>query len=47
MNSPKIRLCSQSESRAKILRDAGIDFVQSPVDYDDMPRQEILLNGGF
>jgi len=35
MNSPKIRLCSQSESRAKILRDAGIDFVQMPVDYDE------------
>jgi len=35
MNSPKIRLCSQSESRALILRNAGIDFVQSPVDYDE------------
>jgi len=30
-----IRLCSQSESRARILRDAGIVFVQSPVDYDE------------
>ena len=30
-----IRLCSQSESRALLLRNAGIDFVQSPVDYDE------------
>ncbi len=30
-----IRLCSQSESRALILRNAGIEFVQSPVDYDE------------
>ncbi len=30
-----IRLCSQSESRALILRNAGIAFVQSPVDYDE------------
>ena len=30
-----IRLCSQSESRAAILRKAKIDFVQSPVDYDE------------
>ena len=30
-----IRLCSQSESRAAILRSAGIDFIQSPVDYDE------------
>ena len=35
MHSSKIRLCSQSESRARILRDSGIDFVQSPVDYDE------------
>ena len=35
MYSSKIRLCSQSESRARILRDADIDFVQSPVDYDE------------
>ena len=35
MNSPTIRLCSQSESRAKILRKSGISFVQSPVDYDE------------
>jgi len=35
MNFPKIRLCSQSESRAKILRDASLVFVQSPVDYDE------------
>jgi len=42
-----IRLCSQSESRAAILRNAGIDFIQSPVDYDDMPRQKIFLGGRF
>ena len=30
-----IRLCSQSESRAAILRSAGISFIQSPVDYDE------------
>ncbi len=35
MNTPKIRLCSQSESRALLLRNAGIDFIQSPVDYDE------------
>lgn len=35
MNYPKIRLCSQSESRAKILQDASLAFVQSPVDYDE------------
>lgn len=35
MNFPTIRLCSQSESRAKILHDAGLEFVQSPVDYDE------------
>jgi len=30
-----IRLCSQSESRAAILRNTNIDFIQSPVDYDE------------
>ena len=35
MDSHQIRLCSQSESRASILRQAGISFVQSPVDYDE------------
>ncbi len=35
MNTSKIRLCSQSESRALLLRNAGIDFIQSPVDYDE------------
>jgi len=30
-----IRLCSQSESRAAILRAADIEFIQSPVDYDE------------
>jgi len=31
----KIRLCSQSESRALLLRNACLDFIQSPVDYDE------------
>ena len=35
MKTNTIRLCSQSESRAAILRKAKIDFVQSPVDYDE------------
>ncbi len=35
MDSHQIRLCSQSESRASILRNAGISFVQSPVDFDE------------
>ncbi len=35
MDSHQIRLCSQSESRASILRQAGISFIQSPVDYDE------------
>ncbi len=35
MTTPTIRLCSQSESRALLLRNAGIDFIQSPVDYDE------------
>ena len=30
-----IRLCSSSESRALLLREAGIDFVQSPVAFDE------------
>jgi len=28
-------LCSQSESRALLLREAGIDFEQKPVDFDE------------
>ncbi len=31
----KIRLASASSSRALLLREAGIDFVQSPVDFDE------------
>ena len=31
----KIRLCSQSESRALLLKNAGVDFIQSPVAYDE------------
>ena len=30
-----IRLASGSETRAKILREAGIEFVQSPVEFDE------------
>ncbi|WP_456433937.1 septum formation inhibitor Maf [Nitratifractor sp.] len=30
-----IRLCSSSETRAKLLREAGIAFIQSPVDFDE------------
>ncbi len=28
-------LCSASESRAKLLNEAGIDFIQKPVDFDE------------
>ena len=41
MDSQQIRLCSQSESRASILRHVGIDFIQSPVDYDE---EQIVAN---
>ncbi len=30
-----LRLCSASESRAKLLRNFGIDFLQSPVEFDE------------
>ena len=30
-----LRLCSSSQTRALLLREAGIDFVRSPVDYDE------------
>ncbi len=30
-----IRLCSSSQTRAQILRDAGVDFVQESVDFDE------------
>jgi septum formation protein len=30
-----VRLASGSETRAKLLRSAGIDFVQSPVEFDE------------
>ncbi len=30
-----LRLCSASESRALILKNAGLEFIQSPVDYDE------------
>lgn len=35
MNAKQIRLCSQSESRALLLKNAGISFMQSPVDFDE------------
>ena len=35
MNNQTIRLCSSSETRAKLLKVAGVPFVQSPVDYDE------------
>ena len=35
MGSQKIRLCSQSPSRALLLRKAKVDFVQSPVDFEE------------
>lgn len=33
--SAALRLASGSESRALLLRKAGIDFIQTPVDYDE------------
>lgn len=36
-----LRLCSQSPSRALLLKNAGIDFVQSPVDYNE---DQIIAN---
>jgi predicted house-cleaning NTP pyrophosphatase (Maf/HAM1 superfamily) len=47
MKKQTIRLCSQSPSRALILSNAGVDFIQSPVEFDDIPRKKILLEGGF
>ncbi len=35
MKKQTIRLCSQSLSRALLLSNAGVDFIQSPVDYDE------------
>ena len=35
MKKQTIRLCSQSESRASILKNSHIDFIQSPVEYDE------------
>jgi septum formation protein len=35
MNTRKIRLCSASETRAKLLKGAGVSFIQSPVGYDE------------
>lgn len=37
----KIRLGSASISRAKLLKEAGIDFVQTPLEYDE---EQILAN---
>jgi septum formation protein len=30
-----IRLCSSSPTRAKILREFGVEFIQSGVDFDE------------
>jgi septum formation protein len=35
MQTSPIRLCSGSETRALLLKDAAIDFIQSPVDFDE------------
>lgn len=35
MKARKIRLCSQSPSRALLLSKAGVEFIQSPVDFDE------------
>ena len=35
MKNRQLRLCSQSPSRASILNNANIGFIQSPVDYDE------------
>jgi len=35
MNLPQLRLCSQSPSRALLLSNAGVNFIQSPVDFDE------------
>ena len=35
MKKCTIRLCSQSPSRALLLSNAGVDFIQSPVDFDE------------
>ena len=40
MSIKKIRLGSSSETRALLLTQADIPFIQSPVDFDDMPREE-------
>lgn len=35
MGTQRIRLCSQSKSRSLLLRQAGVRFIQSPVEYDE------------
>ncbi len=35
MKTKRLRLCSQSPSRALLLRNFNVDFVQSPVDYEE------------
>jgi len=35
MGTQRIRLCSQSSSRSLLLRNAGVRFIQSPVEYDE------------
>jgi len=35
MKTKRLRLCSQSPSRALLLSNAGVDFLQSPVDFPE------------
>ncbi len=35
MKNIQLRLCSQSPSRALLLSNANVDFIQSPVEYDE------------
>ncbi len=41
MKTKRLRLCSQSPSRALLLKNAGVDFVQSPVDF---PEDDIIAS---
>ncbi|BAF70632.1 septum formation inhibitor Maf [Nitratiruptor sp. SB155-2] len=39
-----IRLASTSETRAKLLQDTGIEFIQSPVDFDEEELLKVYKN---
>ncbi len=39
-----IRLCSTSSTRAKLLKEFGIDFIQSPVDFDEEQIESLDAN---